>query len=395
MLPSKFGLNPLSMAPPSLALAFLYGGPPNASPKPPAMPLIAASPKFPASPLRPCEAREPAARFALSILLTVDFLATFPIIFLPTFFAARPANDPSSEAMVGIYEDCCCPTLSSTRSPPDPESESSIVPYPSTPISNPRSFKRSRSLRGPPRPRKSRALLGLDLIEETYSSEEEGGKSVAIPTDPPPPPTDPPSSSLRFTSPLVTDPNVGPSAIQKMAAKNIGHSLVDNTWLPPNPPWNGTDTIDELYTGPLTPCEEDIQKIMDYIAPNGNTFIGQQELYDSFRPFADPNAPTAEEFYKWNEEVWRHFRKLLKIVEPSTDPTNKQNLNLEARFANERKYTDIWDHVGGTVDSAYGPCNGGTNPHCGATPTPGLLKGLAAFVVLLVLVSREPSWVWI
>jgi hypothetical protein len=82
-------------------------------------------------------------------------------------------------------------------------------------------------------------------------------------------------------------------------------------------------------------------------------------------PFADKFAPTVDEIDHWNIKVINHIRDMLGIPNKVTgDP----RLYLEVAWADERKFTTIWDtKYPGVFDTAYGPCSKpSSNGHCGA-----------------------------
>jgi len=141
-------------------------------------------------------------------------------------------------------------------------------------------------------------------------------------------------------------------------------------WLTPsnwsNSTWDGV---------PFDPVGKTNQEICDFLRPDHPYVIrGLRERFYEVNPFADNTAPTAAEIDAWNLEVIRHFRALLGNTTPVQ---NNARLFLEARWASERKKTEVWDSdypVQGSYGDAYGPC---WNPpgtgvdiaggHCGAS----------------------------
>lgn len=85
-------------------------------------------------------------------------------------------------------------------------------------------------------------------------------------------------------------------------------------------------------------------------------------------PFADETNPTVAEIDEWNIEVIRHLRRLVGVTTPlEGDP----RLYLEAQWADERRFTRVWDtEYPGTNGSAFGPCVASGNQHCGASFVP-------------------------
>lgn len=95
---------------------------------------------------------------------------------------------------------------------------------------------------------------------------------------------------------------------------------------------------------------------------NANAMLGLREYFYQVNPFQDVTNPTVAEIDNWNLHIVKHFRNILG----STVPVElDEKLFVRARWSDERKYTNVWDDVPGTFDSAFGPCIGGTNQHCG------------------------------
>lgn len=119
---------------------------------------------------------------------------------------------------------------------------------------------------------------------------------------------------------------------------------------------------------PLDPTGLSGSEICPFIRPTGSSYVilGLKQHYDNIKPFADETSPTISEINNWSIEVIRHFRALLGNNNPVVPDAR---LFLEARWATERKRSTVWDadypDVGGTYDGPWGPCQGGTNEHCG------------------------------
>jgi len=135
----------------------------------------------------------------------------------------------------------------------------------------------------------------------------------------------------------------------------------DGTVMPPWSPSNWTATQKSDYR----------KAWFDFVFPaksDGNFCIrGLKQLYDDNLPFADPYNPTPREFERWNDKVLNHFRSMSGLQ--SAVP--QQELFILCAFSAERKNLTLWDaEYPGTFDSAYGPCVGGSNLHCGSTFKP-------------------------
>jgi len=106
----------------------------------------------------------------------------------------------------------------------------------------------------------------------------------------------------------------------------------------------------------------------EYLFPSdGFCMRGLKQLYDANMPFKDEAHPTVHEWELWNDLVLNHFRFLSGLSPAYPSP----ELYIMCAWTRERKTTTMWDSkYPGTFDSAYGPCVGGTNLHCGTTFKP-------------------------
>lgn len=149
-----------------------------------------------------------------------------------------------------------------------------------------------------------------------------------------------------------------------------GHSHV-LPWMWDLGTWDGT---------PVDPSSMTQSELCVWLKPvqteNHYVIRGIRELFYEVKPFVDNEAPTPREIDLWNIEVVRHFRRMLGI---STPANLDARLELEARWASERKWTQDWDAAypldcdgNNTKGGPCGPCwDGGTavdtaGGHCGA-----------------------------
>lgn len=147
------------------------------------------------------------------------------------------------------------------------------------------------------------------------------------------------------------------------------------TWLTPTQwasvSWDGVP----LDTTGLTR-----QQLCTWLGPSPYLVKGLRQRFYEVNPFTDNDNPTVAEINDWNLEVIRHFRKLFGNSSPVD---HDARLYLEALWADERKYSTVWDtaypvgmvyqtnpevlsYTGGTH---VGPCVGYTDVavgHCGA-----------------------------
>lgn len=144
----------------------------------------------------------------------------------------------------------------------------------------------------------------------------------------------------------------------------------DGTWYE----WDGVTTKSPFIVDTATAAEKAAHRAdwYNWLFPgdaNGNYAIrGLKQLYESTLPFADEYNPTPSELERWNDLVINHFRTLLGL----NPAVPMQELFIRSKWSDERKTTSLWDtSYPGTLDSAYGPCIGGTNTHCGSLFVPG------------------------
>lgn len=211
--------------------------------------------------------------------------------------------------------------------------------------------------------------------------------TAIVDPEPPIPPPDPPSGSFSVWTTFPQTPRAysytpthdpsgqyGEQPIQQKLDAYPDHGLVcgmlgyNGVWYD----WDGVTTKSLFFPITYTQAEAEAHRKdwYDFIFPdrvNSNYAIrGLKQLYERFLPFADPTSPTIAEYEFWQEIVFKHFRHLAGL---NTVELN-QDLVIQVRWADERKNTNYWDFVTGTLDSAAGPCGGGTNIHCGATFVP-------------------------
>lgn len=192
---------------------------------------------------------------------------------------------------------------------------------------------------------------------------EDGGVG---PIDPPPPP---PPDTTPLTPIYSVNPTSGTEQMDK--ATDLSQAVPSVINQGPEPTWIGTTWNDGWGEWDGTTIDisgKTPSQICPLLFKNGYTMKGLRQLYYNIMPFADETAPTIKEIDLWNIEVIRHLRRLVGNTTPlEGDP----RLYLEAQWADERRYTRVWDaEYPGTNGSAYGPCVASGNQHCGATFVP-------------------------
>jgi hypothetical protein len=210
--------------------------------------------------------------------------------------------------------------------------------------------------------------VGVPDGEDDYSFPT---KSTPFEDDEPPeeepPVITPPPTSLTPTY-SETDYS-GAERIDK--ATDLSQDVPSVTNQGPDPGWIGTTWSGGWGDWDGTPISIDGKtpsQICPLLFKNGYTMKGLRQLYYNIMPFADETAPTVAEIDAWNIEVIRHLRRLVGNTTPLVgDP----RLYLEAQWADERRFTRVWDtEYPGTNGSAYGPCVATGNEHCGASFVP-------------------------
>jgi len=107
------------------------------------------------------------------------------------------------------------------------------------------------------------------------------------------------------------------------------------------------------------------------ICPNGDTIRGIREVFYEHNPFADNTNPTKAEVDEWHRIAINHVRALVGYTAQERQVQKDHCMFARALWGNQRLNTNQWDQdYPGTIGSAFGPCLGGNNPHCGATFLP-------------------------
>lgn len=216
------------------------------------------------------------------------------------------------------------------------------------------------------------------LYDYNEKQEEEAGKKVqlGIPEDPSYP-SDARSDPLAWTpmyrgnQNIVFDVQIDPYTYHGIGTESAYYT--DGTWYE----WDGVTTFPIWVPTSATQAEKEAHRTawFDYVFPGYDTgnfcMRGLKQLYEANLPFADPYHPTVHEWELWNDKVLNLFRTLSGLTQAI--PT--QQLYIQCAWTKERKTTNMWDaEYPGTLDSAYGPCLGGSNIHCGATFIPSNLN---------------------
>ncbi len=122
---------------------------------------------------------------------------------------------------------------------------------------------------------------------------------------------------------------------------------------------------------PYNPSTMSRSALTAAICPSGDTVRGIREAFYQHRPFADNKNPTKAEIDEWHRIAINHVRALVRYT--SEDRKIKKDHCMFARslWGDERKFTTKWDaKYPGELGSAFGPCQGTSNAHCGSLFVP-------------------------
>lgn len=144
---------------------------------------------------------------------------------------------------------------------------------------------------------------------------------------------------------------------------NTSHDPDGVGWLSPesweSAKWDGT-----VYD----PSKVTRQDFASCLCPSVDQVRGIREVFYQHKPFADNRNPTKAEVDEWHRIAINHVRALVGYNGEDREVKKDHCLFVRALWGDERKFTTVWDDkYSGTVGSAYGPCQGSNNSHCGAT----------------------------
>lgn len=107
------------------------------------------------------------------------------------------------------------------------------------------------------------------------------------------------------------------------------------------------------------------------ICPSVDQVRGIREVFYKAKPFADNRNPTKAEVDEWHRIAINHVRALVGYTSEDRQVKKDHCMFARALWGDERKFTGAWDaKYPGSLGSAFGPCLGSGQPHCGATFLP-------------------------
>lgn len=113
--------------------------------------------------------------------------------------------------------------------------------------------------------------------------------------------------------------------------------------------WNG-----EVYD----PSKMTKKEFAEAICPDVDMIRGLRELFYKEKPFKDNANPTKAEVDEWHRIAINHIRSLVGYTEEEYQIAKDSCLFIRALWADQRKFTDMWD-----AKYPKNTCSGGI--HCG------------------------------
>lgn len=216
------------------------------------------------------------------------------------------------------------------------------------------------------------------IVKDVFLSENVNPPPVINPTDPP----NPPAASWLDNITSVPHDLQWSNSYSNKGLTPQDEQLHDFVNLLPNPSIDhllencNLDWTDNDWDGSVFDVSE------YFLATNGNdgpylsqllfngnskTMIGLKQLYEKIKPFSDKGGgdftPSVPEMEEWFRQVILHFRRLIG----SEIPLNgNPEYFLRSRWADEKKFTSIWNHYE-PICQTYGG-----DAHCGFNFRPSI-----------------------
>lgn len=147
---------------------------------------------------------------------------------------------------------------------------------------------------------------------------------------------------------------------------NTSHDPDGVGWLTPES-WEAAKWDGTVYD-PTTKTKDELVKCL---CPSVDQVRGIREVFYAAKPFADNMNPTKTEVDEWHRIAINHIRALVGYTSEDRQVKKDHCLFARALWGDERKFTTMWDSkYPGTNGSAFGPCQGSNNAHCGASFVP-------------------------
>ena len=149
---------------------------------------------------------------------------------------------------------------------------------------------------------------------------------------------------------------------------NTSHDPDGIGWIPAqswiDSQWDGTTIYD-----PTTMTKAEFTQALFPVS--GDILRGIREVFYANNPFADNVNPTKAEVDEWHRIAINHLRALVGYNCVERQVKKDHCMFARSLWGQERKLTTMWDTAyPGTNGTAYGPCQGSGNTHCGASFVP-------------------------
>lgn len=152
-------------------------------------------------------------------------------------------------------------------------------------------------------------------------------------------------------------------ATKPVEGGNPAHDPDSVSWI------KAADWADAEWDGTIyNPSKMSRAELAKAICPSGDRVRGLRKVFYDNKPFADNANPTKAEVDEWHRLAINHVRALVGYTSPERQVKKDHCMFARALWGDERKFTTKWDDkYPGTNGSAFGPCQGSSNAHCGAT----------------------------
>jgi hypothetical protein len=155
-------------------------------------------------------------------------------------------------------------------------------------------------------------------------------------------------------------------ATKPIEGGSMAHDPDSVHWITPED-WEASEWDGTVYD-PSTMTREEFAEA---ICPSVDRVRGIREVFYANQPFADNQNPTKAELDEWHRIAINHVRALVGYTSEDRQVKKDHCMFARALWGDERQRSTMWDaEYPGEEGSAFGPCQEGTNPHCGATFLP-------------------------
>lgn len=155
-------------------------------------------------------------------------------------------------------------------------------------------------------------------------------------------------------------------ATKPIAVGNLAHDPDGVSWIS-KADWDAARWDGTIYD----PSKMTKADFAQAICPSVDRVRGIREVFYSSKPFADNKNPTKAEIDEWHRIAINHVRALVGYAGEDRQVKKDHCMFARSLWGDERKFTTKWDaKYPGESGSAFGPCQGSSNAHCGASFVP-------------------------